>query len=119
VNISDPCWIWRAADLTKIKSIRATVGQIPFNFQIGEDAAKIPLSKPSTKEGELVIRVNGCTGPVLATAPLEPAVSNYGLTALPPIAIDKQDGKHDLCFTFTRSKVDPIWAIGGLELVEQ
>jgi hexosaminidase len=119
VNISDPCWIWRGADLTKIKSIRATVGQIPFNFQIGEDAAKIPLSKPSTKEGELVIRVDGCTGPVLATAPLKPAVSNYGLTALPPVAIDKQEGKHDLCFTFTRSKIDPIWAIGGLELVDQ
>jgi hexosaminidase len=119
VNISNPCWIWRAADLTNVKSIRATVGQIPFNFQIGEDAAKIPLTKPTTQEGEFVIRKDGCEGPVFASAPLAPAESNDGLTMLPPIVIDKTQGKHDLCFTFTRSKVDPIWAIGGLELVPQ
>jgi hypothetical protein len=40
------------------------------------------------------------------------------LTALPPILIDKTQGKHDLCFRFTRAKVDPIWAIGQIELVE-
>ena len=55
VNITDPCWIWRGADLTQVKSIRATVGQIPFNFQIGADAAKIPLHKPATQ----VRRVRG------------------------------------------------------------
>jgi hexosaminidase len=119
VNISNPCWLWRDAELTRVKSIRATVGQIPFNFQIGEDAAKIPLAKPTTKEGELLVHVDGCNGPLLASAPLEPAVSNNGLTALPPILVDHQDGKHDLCFMFTRAKVDPIWVIGGLELVEK
>ncbi|MEO8017916.1 MAG: family 20 glycosylhydrolase [Pseudomonadota bacterium] len=119
VNISNPCWLWRGADLTKIKSIRATVGQIPFNFQIGDDAAKIPLAKPATKDGELLIHVDGCQGPLLASATLEPAVANNGLTALPPILIDKQEGAHDLCFTFTRAKVDPVWVIGGLELVEK
>ena len=60
VNITDPCWIWRGADLTKVKSIRAVVGQIPFNFQIGKDAAKIPLHKPATPEGELEIRLDDC-----------------------------------------------------------
>ena len=53
VNITDPCWIWRAADLSQVKAIRATVGQIPFNFQIGADALKIPLHKPATRYGEL------------------------------------------------------------------
>jgi hypothetical protein len=28
----------------------------------------------------------------------------------------KSGGKHDLCFTFTRSKLDPLWVIGSLEL---
>ena len=32
VNITDPCWIWRGADLTKVKSIRAIVGQIPVQL---------------------------------------------------------------------------------------
>ena len=85
VNITDPCWIWRGADLSQVKAIRATVGQIPFNFQIGKDAAKIPLHKPATKYGELEIRLDDCKGKVVASASLEPAVSNFGLTPLPPI----------------------------------
>ena len=118
VNITNPCWIWRGADLTQVKAIRATVGQIPFNFQIGADAAKIPLLKPETKYGELQIRIDDCTkGKVVASGSLEPAVANYGLTPLPPIDLPSQEGRHDVCFTFTRASIDPIWAIGGLELI--
>jgi hexosaminidase len=119
VNITDPCWIWRGADLTKVASIKATVGQIPFNFQIGKDAQRIPLYKPATRDGELEIRMDDCKGEPIATASLTPAVSNYGLTVLPPIALDAIEGRHDLCFRFTRAKIDPIWVIGGLELVER
>jgi len=118
VNITDPCWIWRGADLTKVKSIRVVVGQIPFNFQIGKDAEKIPLPKPATPEGEFEVRLDNCTSAPVATASLKPAVANQGLTPLPPILLDKTEGKHDLCFRFTRAKVDPIWAIGQIELVE-
>jgi hexosaminidase len=118
VNITDPCWIWRGADLTKVKSIRVVVGQIPFNFQIGKDAEKIPLHKPATPEGEFEIRLDDCKSAPIATASLKPALANQGLTPLPPILIDKTQGKHDLCFRFTRAKVDPIWAIGQIELVE-
>jgi hexosaminidase len=118
VNITDPCWIWRGADLSQVKAIRATVGQIPFNFQIGADASKIPLHKPETKYGELQVRLDDCkAGKVVASASLEPAVANYGLTPLPPLDLPSQEGRHDICFTFTRAKVDPIWAIGGLELI--
>jgi hexosaminidase len=117
VNISNPCWIWRGADLSQVTAIRATVGQIPFNFQIGEDAAKIPLHKPKTSSGELEIRLDDCNGPLFESASLAPALTNYGLTALPPILLNKQEGQHDLCFRFTRAKVDPLWVIGGIELV--
>ena len=116
VNITNPCWIWRAADLTGIQSLRATVGQIPFNFQIGADAQKIPLPKPATAAGELEVHVDGCDKKLFASASLEPAESNYGLTRLPPIVLGLT-GTHDLCFRFTRSKPDPIWVIGSLELV--
>jgi hexosaminidase len=119
VNISDPCWIWRGADLTKVNAIRATVGQIPFNFQIGADAAKIPLPPPKTRDGELEIRLDGCTGAPAASASLAPALSNHGLTALPPILLDPATGRHDICFRFTRSKLDPIWVIGGIELSDK
>ena len=117
VNITDPCWIWRGADLSQVKAIGATVGQIPFNFQIGKDAAKIPLHKPATKYGELEIRLDDCAGKVVASTSLEPAVSNLGLTRLPPIDLPSIEGQHDICLRFTRARIDPIWAIGSLELI--
>jgi len=118
VNITDPCWVWRGVDLTGVGSIRAVVGQIPFNFQIGKDAANIPLHKPRSRDGELEIRLDDCNSAPIASASLTPAVANQGLTPLPPILIDKKPGKHDLCFRFTRAKIDPIWVIGRIELSE-
>jgi len=107
--------MWRGAELGDVKSLRVTVGQIPFNFQIGADARKIQLPKPATHDGELEVRLDGCAGKPVASPSLSPAVANFGLTALPPIAL-AATGKHDLCFMFTRSKVDPIWVIGSVEL---
>lgn len=115
VNITNPCWIWKDADLSQVGSVRVTVGQIPFNFQIGKDADRIPLPKPATKAGELELRLDRCDGPPRAVASLEPALENQSLTLLPPILLE-EEGKHDICFLFTRSKIDPIWVIGGVEL---
>jgi hexosaminidase len=117
VNITNPCWIWRDADLTDIGAIRVTVGQIPFNFQIGKDAAGIPLHKPATQDGELEIRLDNCDGPPLAAESLAPAKKVHTQTPLPPIPLNKTEGKHDICFRFTRARIDPIWVIGSVELV--
>ncbi len=116
VNISNPCWIWRGADLSGSRQLRAVVGQIPFNFQIGADAASIPLHKPETPEGELELRLDGCDGPPLDKSFLKRAASNFGLTELVPLDLKGTTGTHDLCLRFTRSKRDPIWVIGSLEL---
>ncbi len=116
VNISDPCWIWRGAQLDGVKSLRISVGQIPFNFQIGADAKKIPLPKPRTPFGELEVRIGGCDTQSVETASLEPAIDNDGLTVLPPLVLSPLTGAHDLCFRFTRAKVDPIWVIDMVEL---
>jgi hexosaminidase len=116
VNISNPCWLWRGVDLSQPRSLRASVGQIPFNFQIGKDAEEIPLPKPATRDGELEIRVDGCSGAPAVTASLSPAVANFGITALPSVQLPTKEGTHDLCFIFTRRKLDPIWVIGSLEL---
>lgn len=117
VNITNPCWIWRGVDLDKYGSMRVTVGQIPFNFQIGKDAAKIPLHKPRTPHGELEVRLDGCEGAPVESVSLEPAVRHQALSSLPAFPLGEQRGKHDLCFRFTRAKVDPIWVIGSLELI--
>jgi hexosaminidase len=115
VNITNPCWIWRGADLTEIGELRATVGQIPFNFQIGETVKKIPLYKPRG-DGELEIRLDNCESEPVARASLSPAMTGHGLTVLPPVSMGAISGTHDLCFRFTRASVDPIWVIGSVEL---
>jgi hexosaminidase len=117
VNITNPCWVWKGADLDQFGSVRVTVGQIPFNFQIGKDAAGIPLHKPAGKDGELEIRLDNCEGAPLDSTPLTPAVKVHTQTVLPAVSFGDQKGKRDVCFRFTRAKIDPIWVIGSIELV--
>jgi hexosaminidase len=116
VDIMNPCWIDPAVDLTGIDTLQVSVGRVPFNFQLGKDLAKIVLRPPATPEGELEVRADGCDGPPIAVLPLAPAAGRPGLTtlsgALPPMT-----GTHDLCFSFTAKKVDPIWVIDWIQLV--
>ncbi len=116
VDIMNPCWIFKGADLSQPTTLTAAVGQVPFNFQIGNDVKAIPLPKPQTPEGELEVRLDSCEGEKLATLPLAPAVSNYTVTSLPAAKIATRAGQHDLCFIFTRKAVDPIWVIDSVEL---
>ena len=88
----------------------------PSSFQIGKDAAGIPLPKPATKDGELEIRVGGCEGEPAAVIPLATAAGNDALTTLPAATIAAQGGRKDLCFSFTRAKLDPMWVIDRLAL---
>jgi hexosaminidase len=115
VDIMNPCWIWPAADLTGVTQIEAGVGQLPFNFQIGDDLRKIVLRPPATDPGELEVRRDWCGGPVIATLPLAPVLKSQAVTRLrAPLAATV--GTHDLCMSFTRKTVDPIWVIDRVTL---
>lgn len=116
VDILEPCWLFKGAELDGINAIAASVGQVPFNFQIGDDVKKIPLRAPATAAGELEVRIDDCKGERVAVLPLAPAVSNYAVTTLPPVDIQPRSGKHDLCFMFTQKSVDPMWAIDSVAL---
>ncbi len=118
VDIMEPCWIFENADLSGITSIVATVGQFPFNFQIGKDRDAIRLRPPRSPEGELEIRIDGCTGELLAALPLAPAAGQTGVTRLPAATVAEHSGEHDLCLAFTGRGIDPMWAIESIELVE-
>lgn len=116
-DIMNPCWTWPGAALDGVTTLKVGVGQVPFNYQIGDDVKKIPLSPPRTPEGELEVRIGGCTGAPVAVVPLAPAVRNPAVTEL-TAALPATTGQHDLCFTFTRASVDPIWAVASVELVK-
>jgi len=116
VDIGNPCWMWKNVDLSNVAAIEAGVGQLPFNFQIGADKDKIALLPPKTPDGELEIHRDSCTGELIGDLPLAPAVGNDAVTKLGG-ALTAPQGVHDLCFTFTRKSVDPIWAVDWVQLV--
>ncbi|MET0534371.1 MAG: family 20 glycosylhydrolase [Steroidobacter sp.] len=117
VDIMEPCWLFKEADLSAVTAISAEVGQVPFNFQIGDAVKQIKLRAPATPVGELEVRVDGCSGERIAVLPLALAVTNHAVTKLPPATIPPRAGKHDLCFTFTQKTLDPIWVLGSVELL--
>jgi hexosaminidase len=119
VDIMNPCWIYPAADLSPLKGIAASVGQVPFNFQIGDAVKQIQLRKPATDAGELEVRLDRCDGQKIATLPLAPAVGNHAVTRLPAVAVEPLARKHDLCFVFTQTSVDPTWVIHEVELIRE
>lgn len=116
-DIMNPCWTWPGAVLDGVTKLKVGVGQVPFNFQIGDDVKKIPLSPPRTPEGELEVRVGGCTAAPAVVIPLATAIRNPAVTEL-TAELPATSGQHDLCFTFTRASVDPIWAVAAVELVK-
>jgi hexosaminidase len=116
VDIMQPCWIFKEADLSTTSAIVAAVGQVPFNFQIGDAIKQIKFQKPATAAGELEVRVDGCSGERIAVLPLAPAATQYGVTKLPPATIRPRMGKHDLCLTFTQKSIDPLWVLQSVEL---
>ncbi|MDB5429262.1 MAG: Beta-N-acetylhexosaminidase [Caulobacter sp.] len=115
VDIFDPCWIYEQADLTGVTRLSVTVGQVPFNFQIGADRDKIPLHAPRTLQGELEIRIDGCTGEPVAVVPLATAALSNGLTTL-SATLPPTTGRHDLCLLFTAKTLDPMWAVDRVQL---
>lgn len=118
VDVQNPCWIVPGVALDRVESVVARVGQVPFNFQIGEAVKKIRFPKPETREGELEVRVDGCEGELLARLPLAPATASDAVTTLPASAVKPRPGRHDLCLRFAQPQLDPVWVLDSILLVE-
>ena len=116
LDVQNPCWIYPQAPLDRAQALVATVGQVPFNFQIGEAVKKIHFPPPTTAEGELEVRLDSCEGELLARLPLARAIANDGVTTLPPAPITPRKGLHDLCLRFAQPKLEPMWAIDSLRI---
>ena len=116
VDILQPCWIYEGADMPHALGLAVSVGQLPFNFQIGADRDKIVLHPPRAPDGELEVRLDSCAGELLASLPLAPATASTGVTTL-AAPLPPRIGRHDLCFTFTAKHLDPMWAIDWVQLL--
>ncbi len=118
VDVMNPCWIDRGVDLSDGPSIVAAVAPLPFNYELGADAAKIRVGDARTAEGELEIHVDGCDTPASALMPLTPAAHAKGVTTLPAQRLPRLSGLHDLCLRFARPRLDPLWAVDWVAVGE-
>jgi hexosaminidase len=117
VDVVNPCWIYRGADLTQGPLFTAAVAPLPFNYELGADAAKIRVGDARTLEGELEVHIDGCeTSPL--TLPLAPAATRAAVTILPALRLPVLAGRHDICLRFARPRLDPIWALDWAEIGE-
>ena len=119
VDVQNPCWIIPGVPLDRVSAIVARVGQVPFNFQIGEEVKKIHFPRPQTSRGELEVRLDRCDGELLARLPLAPAALSQAVTALPAAPIAPRAGRHDVCLRFAQHGIDPLWVIDSVELLEK
>ncbi|MEO5560124.1 MAG: family 20 glycosylhydrolase, partial [Dokdonella sp.] len=117
VDLFDPCWIYTNAPLDGIVAIEVGVGQLPYNFQLWKDTANVvPRPAPQSPDGELLVRANSCTDPVVVKLPLGPALANTGVTML-VAPLPAMAGVRDLCLLFSGRGIDPLWAIDDVRLV--
>jgi hexosaminidase len=114
-DILNPCWIWRAAELSGVRGIKAAVGQVPFNFQFGGERPDVTLAAPENLQGELEVRTQGCDGEVVAVLPLAPAAQSHGVTVLSAPLAQRSNGA-DLCLRFRAAGHDPLWVLDWVEL---
>jgi len=118
IDIQNPCWILPKARLDGVRALRVDVGNLPFNFQIGAAKDKITFVEPKSAAGDLVVRLDTCTGPEIARLPLLPALGSHALTTL-QATLAPRKGVHDLCLRFAQPALEPLWAIDSLELLRQ
>jgi hexosaminidase len=116
IDVMNPCWIWKDADLSSVTHLKVAVGQVPFNFQIGADRDKIRLAESASTAGELQVRAGACEGDLVATLPLQDATRSNGVSVLQTELSWSPAAPTDLCLRFTGEELDPMWAIDWIEL---
>ena len=116
LDIMNPCWIYKDADLSHGARLTAAVGQLPFNFEIGADAQKIRVGDARSAQGDLEVRIDGCDGSVVITQPLAPMPPGKLVNPLPEIALPARPGRHNVCLRFARPRLDPMWALDWVEI---
>jgi hexosaminidase len=118
MDIMKPCWIYEGANLEGISRIDVSVGNVPFNFQLGAQLKDVVFVEPNTPEGELVLFQNACdgSGTELARTSLKPALGNTEVATL-SFDLPAAAASGNLCFRFAQHSYEPLWGIDHVQLV--
>ncbi len=116
VAIFEPCWQWKDAPLDGITAVRVRAGRLPYLIQLGAEDNKRRFLPAETAHGELDIRLDGCEGPRLATAPLPAMPAEDGFITLQASLPTPATGLHDLCIRFSGDTRPAMWVLDRITL---
>jgi hexosaminidase len=113
VDIGNACWLWPQAPLAGIKHVALTVERVTWRF--GDEAKDAVVRHKASVAGEFEIRAGSCTGPLLASLPLAPALQSKGQTRLDAdVAVPAGAGVRNLCVFATGDPRDGQWALARM-----
>ena len=117
VDVGNMCWLWPQAPAAGSKRIVLTVGRVAWRF--GDEARDAVIRPKASAAGEFEIHADSCTGPLLATLPLAPAVQTKGQTDLSAnISLPDGNGVRSLCVFATGNPRDGQWALARMTLLK-
>jgi hexosaminidase len=113
VDIGNACWLWPQAPLDDAPHVAISVERITWRFG---DEAKDAVVRPKTSAaGEWQIHADTCTGPLLASLPLQGATAAKGQTKLEAtLAMPAGAGVRNLCVFVTGDPRDGQWALARI-----
>jgi hexosaminidase len=117
VAIFEPCWRWTQAPLDGIAAVRVRAGRLPYLIQLGAEDAKRRFVPAETAHGELDIRIDGCEGKRLLTAPLPATPGDDGFITVQASLSAPVTGAHDLCIRFSGDTRPAMWVLDSITLL--
>jgi hexosaminidase len=115
INVFDSCQLYPATPLDGLDSIHVEAVRLERNYALAHDQKLVVLRPRSTPFGELVVHLDTCDGPQLASMPLpDPAHSarRFKLDA----SLPAQRGEHALCLLYTAPIDGPLYALDSVSL---
>ena len=117
VAIFEPCWHWKQAPLDGVAGLEVRAGRLPYLIQLGAEDAKRRFLPAETAHGELDVRIDGCDGPRLASAPLPATPEADGFVTVHAALPAASDGLHDLCIRFSGDTRPAMWVLDRITLL--
>ncbi|WP_426690580.1 beta-N-acetylhexosaminidase [Rhodanobacter ginsengiterrae] len=115
INLFDSCQLYPATLLDGLTAIRVEAVRLERNYALAHERKLVVARPHNTPYGELVVHLDGCSGPVLASMPLpDPAHSARRFTL--DATLPAQQGEHALCLIYAAPVDGPLYAIGSAAL---
>jgi len=116
VDIFNPCWLWKDADVDGIASVRIRAGQIPYYFQLAHDEPNRRFAPKRSAHGEMDILGGQCDGRPLASVKLPAAPGADGFITLEAALPRSLKGTQNLCVRFTGDTRPTMWVLDEMTL---